>query len=121
MTQVTVNELTSARYAGVLKDETGALTGASAITSIALTLSDLKTGAIINGRNAQAALNANGVTLDDSGNLVWLMAPADNVIVATKRVSVEEHRAVFDIRWSTGKRLLHEFAILVTNVTQLSA
>jgi hypothetical protein len=74
----------------------------------------------LNGRDAQNVLNANGVTIDDSGNLVWTLAPADNAIVSPG-ADLERHRAVFDVQWSSTRRLVHEVEILVRNVRSITS
>lgn len=120
-------ELTSARYTGVLKDENGGVVPDSSVDSITLTLYDAVTKSIINERDKQPALNVNNVTLDGAGNLAWLLQPADNVIVTDRRqvdVSTpltEIHKAVFDVRWSGSKRLLHEVWIKVTNIEKVTS
>jgi hypothetical protein len=111
----TVAELTSAKYTGTLTDESGAAVSGSALTAATLTLFDDVTGTVINSRNAQNVLNANGVTIDNFGALTWVMAPADNTIVKSG-LSVERHRAVFTFTWGAGKQLVHEVVIAVTNI-----
>lgn len=128
MTTFQATEQTSARYLGTLTDETGTLVGPTILDSAALTLYDERTNAIINSRDAQDVLNANGVTIYNTlqtasdgttYNLVWLMDPADNMIV-TSRLPFEAHIAVFDVRWSSTKRMVHEVRIRVENVGQIS-
>lgn len=115
-----VLERTSARYSGTLKDELGNVVPGANLTALLLTLYDLETGTVLNSRSAQNVLNANGVTVDGSGVVVWLMDPADNAIVTTGRSS-ERHRAVFDIQWGTGKRSVHRIDIQVDNETVVTA
>lgn len=114
----TVNELNSARYTGQLVDETGA--GFGAVTSLTLTLYDLLTLGIINGRNGQNVLNANQVTFDTvTGALQWDVLPLDNVIV-NDALRVEEHRALFVAKWSgAAKQMNHEVVIRVANLRKL--
>lgn len=102
-----VAEKTSAYYTAVLLDELGIGIGSAQLTTLTLTLHDAVTLSIINGRNAQNALNTNGVTIDASGNLAWTMTPADNIIVtAGKRV--EQHVATFQVTWSGGTKGLNK-------------
>jgi hypothetical protein len=123
-----VNEQSSARYTGTLKDENGTIVPASALTTLVLTLYDKVTGAVINGRNLQNVLNASGVTVYDtlqsgvdqdgnaiSYNLLWAMSPADNAIV-TDANATEVHIAVFQGTFGTGKALTHDLAITVRNL-----
>jgi hypothetical protein len=110
-----VNQATSAQYACVLVDDTGAVVAASALTTLTLTLTDDATGTALNGRTNQNVLNANNVTVDSSGNVVWSIQPADNVIVGTREL--EAHTALWTATWSSGtKSLTHEVAVLVTNL-----
>ena len=99
-----VREKSSGKYTAVLKDETGAVIPASALTAITLTLYDLATNAIINNRDGQNVLNANNVTIDNSGNLVWSVQAADHALVRTSGRPLEKHRAVFEYTWSSGTK-----------------
>jgi hypothetical protein len=111
-----IPEGSSARYTATLLDELGAGVPAASLTTLTLTLYDDKTGAIINGRNAQNVLNANGVSVDASGNLVWAITPADTPIV-TDTLQTETHYAVFKATWSSGaKGLSHAAPLTVTNM-----
>lgn len=109
-----IPQLTSARYSAVLLDETGTPVPASSLSALKLTLKDQATGAIINSRNAQSVLNANNVTVDASGNLVWSLQPLDNPIL-NPELNTETHLATFVATWSTG-RLNHVVSIPVQNL-----
>jgi hypothetical protein len=111
----TVNEQTTARYTAKLLDEIGAAVPSSALTSLTLLLYDKATGQILNSRNTQNVLNANGVSIDGSGNLTWVMDPADNAIV-TDSNATEVHIAVFIGRWGVTKKVTHDLAITVRNL-----
>src|SRR5262245_7000457 len=109
-----VIEKTTCRYTATLTDELGSVIPAASLTTLTLTLFDRRTGSIINSLNAQNVLNANGVTVDSSGNLIWTMSPADNAI--TGSWDVEEHGAMFEWTWSAGaKGGKHEVSFVVTN------
>jgi len=115
-----VREKTTRRYTAALKDETGAAIGGGVISSLKLTLYNRADGAIINSRNQQNVLNANGVTIDDSGNLTWTIEPADNPIIDAT-LSYEEHIALFELGWSSdAKKNNHEFIIRVENVNKVT-
>lgn len=94
----------TARFTSVLKDDTDAVIPAADLTSLTLTLY-LKSDASqkINSRNAQNILNANNVTVDSSGNLVWSMQAADNVIV-DQSLEKEAHIALFEYSWNSGAK-----------------
>ena len=114
-----VREKTTRRYTAVLKDETGVAIGGGTLSSLKLTLYNRADGSIINARNQQNALNANGVTVDSSGNLTWTMEPADNPIIDAT-LSYEEHAALFEIGWaSDAKKNNHEVVIRVEHVNKI--
>jgi len=105
-------EATKAVYAGQLVDETGTPVPASVLTSGVLTLYDLRSGSIINGRNGQNILNANNVTIDASGNITWTMAPTDHPFLGgpPNPTSVERHIAFFTFVWPGSGGLEHNVA-----------
>ena len=116
----TVREKTTRRYTAVLKDETGAAIGSGTLSSLKLTLYNKADGSIINTRNQQNVLNANGVTVDSSGNLTWTMDPADNPVIDAVK-DYEEHVALFEIGWSgDAKKNNHEVIIRVENVNKIT-
>lgn len=97
-----VEELASAKVTGVIKDQDGVAVPDTSIDEILMTLYEPSSGTIINGREAITALNDNEVTIDASGNLVFSVEPADNIIVGSAVAvgDVESHTAHFV--WSTG-------------------
>lgn len=99
----TVAERVGLLIGGVLRDETRAVVPAASITTFTLTLTDRATDTIINGRNDTNILNANGGTLDASGNWTFLFTPADNQIVNAD-LAMEEHIALFEWTWSAGAK-----------------
>ena len=113
-----LTERTSGRYTCQLVDETGAGISFVSLITLLLTLYDLATGTMINGRTAQNVLNDNNVTVDASGNLVWSIQPADNIIV-TDALSLETHIALFQATWATGA-CDHEVSLPVRNVTRVT-
>ena len=118
MSVFTVQEKETSRYTATVKDEAGVAQGSSARDTLTLTPYDKETGTIINSRNAQNVLNANGVTVDSSGNLVWTMDPADNTIV-TATNEQELHVALFEWTYSTTKKGKHEVILLVQNLVKV--
>ena len=117
-----VNEKTSARYACVIKDENEVAIPAASLTTLTLTLYDQTSDGIINSRSAQNVLNANGVTVDSSGNLVWVLDPADNLIVGTTvpQNSYERHVALFTYTYNAGRTGRTEVQIAVLNLNKVS-
>jgi hypothetical protein len=115
-----LTERTSSQYTCVLHDETGAAAGSLVMGTLVLTLYDLATGTALNARTAQNVLNANGVTLDSAGHLVWTIAPADNAIV-TSTLSIETHIALFEASWAAGtKEAKWEVSLPVRNVNRVT-
>lgn len=110
-----VRERATALYQATLKDEAGVVIPSSAIATLTLTLRNAADDAIINGRDAQNVLNANGVTVHaTSGLLVWTMTPADNAI-QDDTLPNELHLALFEFTYSTTKGGHHEVALTVQN------
>lgn len=116
-----VPEKSTAQITGVLKDEAANVIPAASLTTLTLTLYVLGFPAqIINGRDAQNVLNANGVAVDANGNLTWTMTPADNVIIDPTN-DVETHIALFQWTWSAGAKAgRSEIAIQVVNLDKVS-
>lgn len=98
-----VNEKTSSRLTGIFKDETGAVVGSSGMVSIAATLTDKVTGAVINSRSSQDVLNANGGTLDADGNFVLTFAPGDHEI-QNQALDYEVHVLLLDWVFASGAK-----------------
>ncbi len=111
-----IAERTTPRISAVLKDETGAVIPGSALTALTLTLylaGDLTQ--ILNGRNKQNVLNANGVTVDAAGNLIWTSSAADHAFLST--AEEEAHVALFEWTWAAGAKAgKHELLLYVTNL-----
>jgi hypothetical protein len=113
-----INEETTGRYTATLYDETGAVVDGTAMTTLTLSLYDKKTGATINSRSAQNALNANGVTVTSAGALTWTISTDDTVIVG--RQSRERHVALFIGTWSSGtKTFTHPVEMDVVNLVKV--
>lgn len=110
-----VPERSSARITAKLEDETGAGIPGGSLTTLTLTLYAAGSGTIINGRNKQSVLNANGVTVDGLGNLTFQMDPLDNQIVGTD--PNERHIALFEWTWSAGAKAgKHEVLLMIVNL-----
>ena len=117
-----INEYTTALYTSdPILDETGTVVPGTSLYTATLTLYDERTKTIINSRNAQNVNQTNGVAISAAGVVTWTMAPADSPIINDK-LPQEAHVAVFDFRWDSGvSRCLHEFKILVKNVSMVSS
>lgn len=119
-----IAEQSSARISGVLQDEDGNGIPSGQLTSLILTLYvEGEPSSIINNRNTQDVLNANGVTVDELGNLSWQMSPADNEIVDSGGTSPESeyHVALFEWAWGGGaKKGRHKIIVQVANFDHVS-
>lgn len=111
LTRLRVNELSSFTITATILDQASQPVPLSDITVATLTLFDLETYnpsgspivGIINSRDAQDVLNANNVTIHaTSGLLTWVMQPADNPIVTTRR-QIERHRAELHVEFVSGE------------------
>jgi hypothetical protein len=115
-----VNEKVTARYTADIQDDEGNAIAAATLTTLTLTLYDVETGDIINSRNDQDVLNTNGVTVDGSGNLTWIIDADDNAIV-TSTSKVEKHIALFKWTWNSGARDgKHEVNLHVKNLAKVT-
>lgn len=73
-------------------------------------------GPIVNSRDAQDVLNANGVTVDSSGHVSWQMTAADTACVRSGSAS-EIHVALFQWTWDSGNKAgKHEIAHAIANL-----
>lgn len=114
-----IDELTNPPYEAVLKDEDGIPVQAAQLTSLTFTLYDDETGEIINSRNDINGLNANGMTLDSSGNLVWQPNKEDMAIVTVSK-SLEVHVLLLEwIRNGGTRHEKHEVVFQVRNLKKV--
>jgi len=97
-----VNQRSSAIYTGTMLDELGDPLELADLDTVTLTLYDLATGRIINGRDGQDVMNANDVSVHDTSGLVtWYIKPADNIIVGNiAEGELEVHVALFRWTWT---------------------
>lgn len=112
-------ERTSRKYSAAIKDLDGVAVPAASLATMVLTLYSLHSLAVINSRSAQNILNANNVTIDGSGNLVWEVQPADNQIL-DDNLAIEIHRALFEWTWGGGKAGKHEVDFYVRNLNKVA-
>lgn len=116
----TINERTSCTVEFDLVDQSSQAVPAASLTSLVLTLYNLPPygGAVtyINNRHGQNALNANSVTVDSAGHVVWTYQVADGAIVDDTQVS-ETHIALFAATWAGGALgMTYEVPFLVKNI-----
>lgn len=100
-------EGTTGFYSFELTDAAGVPIDAVHTQSLTLTVIDVATGGIVNGRDRQNALNANNVTLVTVttptlvSTVTWAIQPADTVQLGRRRL-VEPHLAIFEWQWDSG-------------------
>lgn len=113
-----VVQSTSGKYVAQIIDENGDGLSSTQIETAILTLYDTVDNAIINSRHNQNVLNTNSVTIDTSGNLVWVWTPSDMPKIHTTRTP-ELHTALWTITWNAGNsKILHEVSFRVSKVNQ---
>lgn len=111
-------ERSSYQFRAELKDENKAAIPVASLESLTLTLTDERTNVVINSRASQNVLNANNVTVDANGVLIWSLQPEDNAIINTRLQmgEVESHFAVFKWKLLNGKQGVHSLYIRVSRV-----
>lgn len=121
-----VRELSSGEVFLLLQDDLGVPIGSGSLNTLTLSLYDKRTGTVINSRNNLNALNANNVTVygsvQGSGTsqhtVLWAVQPLDNAVVGSREL--EEHRAVFEYTWGSGKRDHHKVDLVVEAELEVS-
>lgn len=115
----TFHEKATTRVTAKITDEAAAALGSAALNTLTLTLYNFADGAIINSRNQQSILNANGGVVDASGNLTLTLAPADMVIVDTGLL-LERHVALIEWTYAGGlKTGRQEVELMLRNLTKV--
>jgi hypothetical protein len=113
-----VNEEGTLRITALVTDELGVAIPGSSLTTMTYTLYDLASDAIINLRSA-VDIKAN---VDASGNLVLVLLPADNPIVAPTKVARgarERHIVLFKWTYATGRGHWTEVQVDVVNLNRV--
>ena len=103
LTGTNVDEGESCDLTIVLYDATAVALVKASIITLTVTLLDQLTGAVINSRNAQDILDANGGALATDGTLVLRLQPLDNTNVnATPVGEIEKHEVTIKWTWNDG-------------------
>jgi hypothetical protein len=116
-------ERTTPDYTAQLVDRDENPVPGDVLDSLVLTYYQEYTGEIINARTGQSVHNANGVTLDDAGNLVWRLRPEDLAILDDD-LSHEPHIALFEFSYAgpEGEQFgKHRVRFLVANLSKVPA
>ena len=100
MATFVVNEGTTRRITGQLKDDEGNLIGSGNVSAFTMTQKGLD-GTVINSRDSQNVLNTNNVTLDANGNWVFQVQPEDAIRLEHKP-GIEIHKVTVEWEWSTS-------------------
>lgn len=106
------------------KGMNGVAIAKASLATLTATLFDTTTKAVINSRNAQNVLDANGGAVASDGTLTLRLQAADAVIVGTVEVGdTEEHTLRLTWTWSDGvltRTGMQEWAILVEQIATAS-
>jgi hypothetical protein len=109
-----VAERTSCLYSATLQDAAGAAIPLASVSAITLTLRDVESDTLVNGRDAQDVLKANGGTLHNtSGAFTMLFDPDDTAAVGSERR--QKRIATFGVVYTAGE-LWHELEFTVKNL-----
>lgn len=117
-----VAERTTQFLDAVIRDENGVAIPGSALTELMLTLyaTDAQL-TILNNREKQDILNANGGTVDESGNLSLELTPDDTAIV-DDTIEVEEHVHLFEFSYDGGSKFgKQEIVLKIDNLEKVPA
>lgn len=111
-----VLEQTTGLYEFDIVDEVDVAVPATDLASMTLTYYDLDTLEIINLRNAQNVLNANNVSIDLVGHVIWSLQVEDSILIDTRK-ELEQHVILF--HWVTLNGVVgrHEVQFPVRNLT----
>lgn len=104
-TAICVDEGESCRIVVKFTDYDGSNILSASIASLECTLRDYDSGTVINGRDGQSVLNANGGTLADEGGVATLkltLDAADNINVGGLVTGEETHTIDFEWSWNDG-------------------
>lgn len=113
-----MTEGTTPDFTTVLLDNNNQSVAGSVLDTLTLTYYQEYTHTIINGRNVQNVLQANGITVDEDGNLLWELSLLDTVIL-NDALATEPHIAFFEFSWpgALGTEVNRkEYRFLVDNV-----
>lgn len=118
-TNFDVLEQTTPRYTATLTDDAGNPIGAASLLSLLLSVYViLSDGTIFYIRNDQNALNANNVTLDNAGALVWAVQVADTTLA--EAVPFEKHWVLWQWTWTSGGTTRSGKKLLTLSVKNLT-
>jgi hypothetical protein len=113
-----IDEEESGRYTAIVVGNDGVTPlPAATLVTLTLTLYVIKqdgTDQVI--RNQQNILNANNVTVDAAGLLIWTVQPTDTTLV--EAIPFEDHWALFEWTWADGAGK-HQVILRVRNLRRV--
>jgi hypothetical protein len=117
--EVEVKERQTTRITGVLYDDAGDPVPGSTLTTLTLTVydNDIDKTVIVSARNI---LNANNGVVDEAGQVMVLLAPAD-MPIRTATLPFERHTCLFQWTWGTApeKAGAEELVLVVRNLAKV--
>lgn len=111
-----IPEASSRLYQATLRDYLGVAIPLGAMVSITLTLRDVASGQIVNSRDEQNVLNANGGTFGADGAFTFLFTPADTAAIGAGQR--QDRLATFKVTYNTGAEN-HEVQFTVFNMADV--
>lgn len=119
---IELQEGQSGVFTFILKDENGDPVEKAAVDTLTLHIYDRLTDEIINTRDEQDVLDANGVTMHATSGLVtWSIAPVDVPFLGGDTIPAEVHIARFRATWDSGaKAFSYEIEMTVCNLKQFT-
>ena len=120
MTTHIAKEDSVAMVSATLKDEAGGAITDNRMTALRMWLFDAN-GAVINSRSDVDVLNANGATLDASGNFELRLTASDNPIVDSSAGTYERHVLLLKKVWDVAnpQQDWDEIEIFVKNLQRV--
>lgn len=105
-------------FTATIQDEDSVAIPAASLLTLKCWLYVQSTGTIINSRSDQSVLNANGGTVDSSGNFELTLSPADNEHQGT--ATTEIHVLLLRYTYNVDRAGSHEALIQVTDQPKVS-
>lgn len=118
-TSEAITEGSTALYSCTLTDTAGTAISSGAVSAITATLRDVQTDAVINSRDAQSVLNANGGTLASGGAFSLVLSATDNIQAAGNTRALQARRLTLEVTYDDGA-ITHEVTYYVRALADIS-
>lgn len=118
---IELTEGTTPDYRADLVDINGDPVPGDALDSLTLKYFDEYTETVINNRDGGSVHNANGVTINDAGLMIWRMT-ADETVILDDSLHQEPHIALFEFSWAGTNGVeygKHQIRFLITNLVKV--